>query len=103
VFLLGCYVLNPDALIVRTNLDLAQRGVHALDVEYASSLGADALPPLIEAYSTLTSEDRCAVAAAAARYRTTTNDPREWNFARANISPLLASHPEVGTAACSIP
>jgi len=99
--LLGCYVISPDALIVRTNLDLAQRNVRALDVEYAASLSADALPPLIEAYSKLTPEDRCRVAIVAERYRTP-SDVREWNLARANAASLLAAHPEVDTVACSI-
>jgi len=101
VILLGCYVISPDALIVRTNLDLAQRNVRALDVEYAASLSADALPPLIEAYSKLTPEDRCRVAIVAERYRTP-SDVREWNLARANAASLLAAHPEVSTSGCSI-
>lgn len=102
VMLLACYVVSPDALIVRTNLDLAQRNVRALDVEYAASLGADALPPLIEVYSSLTPEDRCTVAFAAARYRAA-DDPRSWNLARANVASLLTVHPEVSTAGCSAP
>ena len=55
-------VLNPDALIVRTNLARAEAGAE-LDVAYISDLSADAAPAVIAALPRLDEDDRCFVAA----------------------------------------
>jgi len=59
--LAGLHVLNPDAFIVRANLHrpAAER---PFDAEYALSLGADAVPPLLEALPRLQGPSRCSIA-----------------------------------------
>ncbi|HKV42111.1 MAG TPA: DUF4173 domain-containing protein [Blastocatellia bacterium] len=49
--------LNPDALIVRTNTAFARQGRH-FDAVYLTSLSADAVPALIEAFPSLNETDR---------------------------------------------
>lgn len=49
--------LNPDALIVRTNLARAESGQN-LDAAYLASLSADAVPPLLAALPRLPEADR---------------------------------------------
>ena len=46
LMLAGLHALNPDALIVRTNVALAQAG-RRFDSSYATSLRADAVPALV--------------------------------------------------------
>src|SRR6266550_1981504 len=62
VVLGGLHLLNPDAVIVRTNL--ARPPVERpFDGWYAASLSADAVPVLLRAYPHLDATARCAVAA----------------------------------------
>jgi hypothetical protein len=49
----GLHAVNPDDLIVRTNVARAASGVRALDAPYARSLSADAAPALIAAFPRL--------------------------------------------------
>jgi hypothetical protein len=65
----GLYALNPQARIVRANLariDAPARGAAAttVDGEYLASLGADAVPTLIEGMGALPPLARCQVAEA---------------------------------------
>jgi hypothetical protein len=53
----GLHALNPDALIVRTNLSLAQAG-HRFDACYAASLSADAVPALVAGTAKLSQAER---------------------------------------------
>jgi hypothetical protein len=78
------HILNPDALIVRTNVARAYAG-RCLDTNYATSLSADAVPTLVAALPILNQEDSDAVAARlrqrwSGRER---RDWRTWNWARA--------------------
>lgn len=84
------HLVNPDALIVRTNLTHAS-AEHRFDGWYAASLGADAVPLLLEALPRLDEPARCAVAAGlvAQRDRLERDDWRSWNFARARARRLL--------------
>jgi hypothetical protein len=89
--LAGLHVLNPDAFIVRTNLHrpAAER---PFDAEYALSLGADAVPPLLEALPRLERPSRCAIATKllnrwSARSET---DWRTWNWSRSRARRLVA-------------
>lgn len=59
--LVGLNVLNPDALIVRTNVARAARG-QAFDVSYVDRLSADAVPVVVGAWDGLSPEDRCTLA-----------------------------------------
>ena len=79
------HLLNPDALIVRTNAARAAAG-RSFDARYATSLSADAVPALIEALPTLSPEDRCAVATALVSGWSSParRDWRTWSRARAS-------------------
>jgi hypothetical protein len=54
--------VNPDAIIVRTNLARAQAGAE-LDAAYISHLSADAAPAVIAALPQLDTDARCRIAA----------------------------------------
>ncbi len=63
VVLAGLHIVNPDALIVRTNLALSERGVREFDIRYpARELSADAVPALLKALPQLPVADRSEVA-----------------------------------------
>ncbi len=51
-------IMNPDAVIARTNLSRAEAGAE-LDLEYASRLHADAIPELVARAPALLSDDQC--------------------------------------------
>jgi hypothetical protein len=55
------YVVNPDAVIARTNLARALDGDH-FDIAYVTSLSADATPTLLAAFDDLPASARCRVA-----------------------------------------
>ena len=100
--LAGLHVLNPDALIVRTNLHrpAAER---PFDARYAVSLGADAVPPLLDALPSLADRDRCIVALELLRhwgdgaegdYRAVQGDWRTWNWSRSRARRLVRERAE---------
>jgi hypothetical protein len=64
--LLGLNVLNPEALIVRTNV---RRGseAHRLDVAYLTRLSADAVPALKASLPRLSAHEQCVVRGALVR------------------------------------
>jgi hypothetical protein len=51
-------IMNPDAIIARTNLSRAEAGAE-LDLEYAVRLRADAIPELVARAPTLLAGDQC--------------------------------------------
>ena len=51
-------IMNPDAVIARTNLSRAEAGAE-LDLEYAARLHADAIPELVARAPALLSGDQC--------------------------------------------
>ena len=55
------HLVNPDALIVRTNAQRANKG-RGFDAQYATSLSADAVPALVAALPALSTQERSAVA-----------------------------------------
>jgi hypothetical protein len=57
------HVINPDALIARTNLERARTG-HIFDAGYVASLSADAVPEIVAGLPTLNPVDRCTLAKA---------------------------------------
>jgi hypothetical protein len=59
--LAGLHFFNPDAHIVRANIQHAQSG-HYFDAGYANGLSADAAPELLAAFPALDAEGRCLVA-----------------------------------------
>ena len=85
--------LDPDALIVRTNLARAERG-QELDAPYLASLSADALPPLMAAVPGLSEGDRNAVEAGLqARWGgpVPDDDWRTYNLSRSRAQEAVAS------------
>jgi hypothetical protein len=62
VMVLGLHILNPDALIARTNVARAFEG-KSFDARYAASLSADAVPVLLDALPMLSEEDQRIIAA----------------------------------------
>jgi len=91
--LAGLHVLNPSAFIVRHNLSRPTDS-HPFDARYATTLGADAVPALVEALPRLDSNDRCLVVTrlldrwvdgehARADWRT-------WNWSRSRARALLS-------------
>ena len=61
VVLVGLNLVNPDALIARTNTSRLEHG-RSFDVEHASSLSADAVPVLVDRLDSLPERDRCLLA-----------------------------------------
>jgi hypothetical protein len=87
------HLVNPDALIVRTNLAHAS-AEHRFDGAYAASLSADAVPLLLEALPRLDDLTRCKVAERLGRQRERLagDDWRSWNFARSRALRLMRAH-----------
>lgn len=95
--LLGLAALNPDAYIVRTNIERAAAG-HDLDVAYAASLSADAVPALLDALPAFeaaadSEADRCTLALRFARSieAEVQRDWRGWNLARDRAARLISA------------
>lgn len=72
------HFINPDERIVRTNLERAAAGKRAIDMTYATSLSADAVPALV---STLPNLPPCAAQRLLAVDARDT-DWRSWNASR---------------------
>jgi hypothetical protein len=70
-------VVNPDALIARTNFDRAR-----LDLPYVMNLSDDATPELVKALPTLEPGQREQLAAELAARRRESSDWRTWNWSR---------------------
>jgi uncharacterized protein DUF4153 len=91
--LAGLHLLNPDALIVRTNL--ARPAAHRpFDAAYAASLSADAVPVLLAAFPHLDDQEKCRAARRlVARWGEEASGVddswRNWNVARARARRLV--------------
>ena len=93
--LAGLHALNPDAFVVRHNLD-RPGAEQPFDVEYAASLSADAAPVLLHALPELTPADACVAAERLAGWAGRDTDWRTWNWSRARAArlgrdPLIAA------------
>jgi hypothetical protein len=55
------HLVNPDSLIVRTNVERAKNG-RGFDAQYATSLSADGVPALVAALPALSTQERSVVA-----------------------------------------
>ena len=84
------HLINPDALIVRTNL-ARPPAERPFDGWYAASLSADAVPLLLEALPRLDGRAQCTVAAGLREQLggLERDDWRNWNFARGRARRLL--------------
>ena len=99
--------LNPDALIVRTNLARAERG-QSLDATYLASLSADAVPPLVTTLPRLSERDRRAVEAGLeTRWRALAPiDWRTYNLSRSQaygaVAAGLPAEPRAGARSAQV-
>ena len=94
LFIVGAlHLLNPDAFIIRANLAHARHG-RAFDAAYATTLSADAVPPLVNALPALSDDERCTAARELlARWAQTADaDWRSWSMARSNAHQAISTH-----------
>ena len=90
--------LNPDALIARVNVERAAAR-EPLDVDYVTSLSADAVPTLVELLPTMSADDREYVRAELlASSRGDDADWRSWNLSRVRAERALARLRELDAA-----
>jgi hypothetical protein len=82
-------VLNPDALIARTNVERPRT-----DVAYVASLSDDALPTLIARLPSLDASLRRPLARALLQRTTARESWISWNWSRSRAASLLAAHRE---------
>jgi hypothetical protein len=94
------HVLNPDAFIMQTNLELMRQG-REFDGTYVRELSADALPPLLNAFDQLSDADQQeAIPHISSTYCEMKNeqDLRSWNLSRRESWRLLSTNTEFITA-----
>lgn len=108
IALLGLGILNPPARIVAFNVGRSAESPAEFDAVYAVSLGADAVPVLLDALPSLPPGSRCEVAhdLLARREPGGGADWRTFNFARARAQTLLAaaeSELQALAFACDLP
>src|SRR6267378_424083 len=99
-FLAGLHLLNPDAFIVKTNLNrpAAER---PFDAKYALTLGGDAVPALLDAMPRLNAEDRCVVVhGLLAHWDKAEVDWRSWNWSRARARSLVRNQADALRVSC---
>lgn len=87
--------INPDALIVKTNLSRMNEGKF-FDARYAASLSADAIPFLINEFPAINGENRCTIENKLLERKKyeANKDWRSWNFSRATAWRLVESEAE---------
>lgn len=97
VTLLALTTLNPHALIARTNLARAAQG-EELDARYLAHLGADAVPAVVAAWSTLDTDAQCVLWERMIKpWKEPGSDWRSWNVGRKRAMDAVAT---LGGAAC---
>lgn len=90
-------LINPHALIVRTNIALMQQG-RPYDAIYNSNLSDDSLPLVVQTFEQLSDEDRrTALASLAWQHckNKQSTDLRTWNLSRAAARSALAEYDEI--------
>jgi hypothetical protein len=86
--ILAINVVNPDALIARTNLNRPK-----LDLPYLMNLSDDATPELVKALPTLEPGLREQLAGELAARRQDSSDWRTWNWSRHRAQAELSKIP----------
>ncbi|HEX6125655.1 MAG TPA: DUF4173 domain-containing protein [Pyrinomonadaceae bacterium] len=92
-------LMNPDAFIVRTNLNLMQQG-REFDARYNTSLSDDAVPTLLEALPSMNAYDGCVTRMRLRDRMTDSNqqlDIRSWNLSRSQARSQLTQDISVST------
>jgi hypothetical protein len=86
------HVVNPDALIVRSNAARPDAAA-SFDAAYASVLSADGVPALVRAMAALPAERRCVAAGRVLdRWDARDGDWRTWSLARQRAVSAVARH-----------
>ena len=81
--------VDPDALIVRTNVARIEAGKE-FDAPYLASLSADAVPPLLDALPVMNKQDQATIETELSRFASSTGeDWRTWNRSRSRARDLL--------------
>ena len=99
--LAALHVMNPDAFIVKTNLNrpVVER---PFDAKYALTLSADAVPALIDALPRLGTADRgVVVCGLVSRWSKQDADWRTWNWSRARARRLVSHDAAVLRPMCT--
>jgi hypothetical protein len=95
-------VLNPDALIARTNMARSCAG-HTFDARYVGRLSADAVPELVAGLPTMNPVDRRTLAKAMLESWTPPEKPdwRSWTLSRAQAWQAVSANMPTLRAACA--
>ena len=87
-------LMNPDAFIARTNINLMQQG-RDFDVLYNSNLSDDAIPILFDGLPSMNPHDQCRVAFRLYHRSLESDmerDLRSWNLSRSTARGLMAEY-----------
>ena len=91
VTVLVLHVMNPDAVIVRENLQRMWER-KPFDASYNASLSADAVPELVSSFSKIYGEDRVTIASELHRLKGELGgDWREWSWSRLEAARALSN------------
>jgi hypothetical protein len=99
-------LMNPDAFIVRTNLELMHQG-REFDARYNAYLSADSIPTVLSALPEMSAEDQCQAKRALnrhqLRYFNGDGDLRSFSFSRQRALSMLETYEPTlsNTAGCS--
>ncbi len=91
-------IINPDALIVRTNVAQARAG-RSFDADYTANLSADAVPELIFALPSLSRNEQRIVASHLLKWQPSAGW-RRWNWSRANAEKTVKANKTFLRAVC---
>ena len=96
LFLAGLNVINPDAIIARSNIN-RPRAVRPVDVHHLSTLSADAVPTLLTRIGTLDQAEQCQLISQLRQRRWFFHetDWRSWNLGRSRASRAIRDSDEL--------
>lgn len=90
-------LMNPEAFIARSNIQLMQQG-REFDAHYNAGLSDDAVPTMVGAFTELSQEDQIKVFQQLAWKncrKQKENDVRSWNYSRQTAAQVLAPYAEL--------
>ncbi len=103
--LISLHILNPEALVVRTNIDRAAAG-YTFDASYTYYLSADAVPALVDGLGHLSACDQSIIAQRMWKRwgpETANRDWRSWTLSRARAQKVVQAHQHNIVAAADLP
>ena len=97
------HLLDPDALIARTNIARARAG-RIFDASYGAHLSADAAPEIVAGLPALNPLDRCALATHLLKRWSSPEDAdwRAWTVSRSRAWKAVSANAPALRAACTI-